>query len=420
MLLEIEKIKNRKFFKDRNWSDYELNILNKMLNEFNLTNGFIRNISYFKDNNLKHWFQRYKRLGKFPKKQTKYNYLMRLGKINCIKEWSKHIDRLKYINSKQYFIDKYGAELGPIKYNRQFDNNSFKNSEVQRKNSLKSLEKRRANPELYNDIMPNQIGYWLKQGFTEDESKELVSERQRTFTLEKCIKKYGETEGKRIFDERQMKWQNTLNSKSQEEKDVINRRKNPCIKRIGESKEDFRIRLAGIGTNIIFDNDDLIEYINNSLSNVKWKYLNKEEFLKQLPYIGNSDIDVNKYLDEIGFIFPEKNLIKKNKKGYTYLKIDEGVLRSFFEIEFYEGLKERNIKFKLDRVYNNSSLKYDFYLVDYDIYIEIAGGMYDEGYTNKMIYKNTTFGAFIVEPSDIQDFLKRIDNNEFTKINSNL
>ena len=54
MLLEIEKIKNRKFFKDRNWTDYELNILNKMLNKFKLTNGFIRNISYFKDNNLKH------------------------------------------------------------------------------------------------------------------------------------------------------------------------------------------------------------------------------------------------------------------------------------------------------------------------------------------------------------------------------
>ena len=64
MLLEIEKIKNRKFFKDRNWSDYEVNILNKMLNEFNLTNGFIRNISYFKDNNLKHWFQRYTRFFK--------------------------------------------------------------------------------------------------------------------------------------------------------------------------------------------------------------------------------------------------------------------------------------------------------------------------------------------------------------------
>ena len=46
--------------------------------------------------------------------------------------------------------------------------------------------------------------------------------------------------------------------------------------------------------------------------------------------------------------------------------------------------------------------------------------MWDEDYVNKMIYKNTTFGAYIVEPSDIQDFLKRIDNNEFTKINSNI
>ena len=37
----------------------------------------------------------------------------------------------------------------------------------------------------------NQIEYWIKKGFSEEEAKMKVAERQRTFTLEKCIEKYG-------------------------------------------------------------------------------------------------------------------------------------------------------------------------------------------------------------------------------------
>lgn len=96
---------------------------------------------------------------------------------------------------------------------------TMKVSILQRNNSLKFIAKRKENPELYADIYKNQVGYWLKQGYSEEESKKLVSERQRTFTLEKCLQRYGEIEGKRIFNERQIKWQKTLNSKSKEEID---------------------------------------------------------------------------------------------------------------------------------------------------------------------------------------------------------
>lgn len=52
----------------------------------------------------------------------------------------------------------------------------------------------------------NQVEYWLKKGFSEEEAKTKVSERQRTFTLEKCIEKYGKEEGTRRWQERQKKW----------------------------------------------------------------------------------------------------------------------------------------------------------------------------------------------------------------------
>lgn len=420
MLLEIEKIKNRKFFKTRTWTEYELNVLNNMLQDFKLTSSFIGRIEFYKDNNIKCWYQRYKRFIKNGKKITKYNYLMRYGKKVCVIKWAEHVKKLKYINSKQYYIDRFGQELGEINYKKRFDNNSFKNPDVQRKNSLKSLEKRRANPELYNDIMQNQLGYWLKQGYSEDEAKKLVSERQATFSLEKCIARHGEVEGKRIFDERQIKWQNTLDSKSQEEKDEINKKKNPLVKKENESKEEFLNRTKYLTTSAIFDDYDLKTHILDKLKNNKWKYYTKQDFIDNLIFTGNSDINISEYLDSLEFEFSDENLIYQNKRGNNYLKIEEGTLRSINEIIFYDELKLRNIKFKLDRGYPNSNLRYDFYLYEYDIYVEIAGNMSDEGYANNMYYKNTMFGSFILEPGDIQDFFKRMDNNEFAKINSNI
>ena len=51
-----------------------------------------------------------------------------------------------------------------------------------------------------------QVKYWIKKGYSEEDAKQKVSERQSTFTLEKCIAKYGEEEGTRRYTERQTKW----------------------------------------------------------------------------------------------------------------------------------------------------------------------------------------------------------------------
>ena len=71
----------------------------------------------------------------------------------------------------------------------------------------------------------NQKEYWMKKGFSEEDSIKKVSERQTTFSKEKCIEKYGEKEGLKIWQERQDKWQATLDAKSPEEKERIARAK---------------------------------------------------------------------------------------------------------------------------------------------------------------------------------------------------
>lgn len=57
-----------------------------------------------------------------------------------------------------------------------------------------------------NAIKDTNIEYYLNQGMSEEEAELALKNRQSTFSLDKCIKKYGEEEGKRIFNERQSKW----------------------------------------------------------------------------------------------------------------------------------------------------------------------------------------------------------------------
>jgi len=85
------------------------------------------------------------------------------------------------------------------------------------------------NPEKYKNIQQNQIGYWTKQGFTEEEAIQKVSETQTTFSKEICIKKLGEVEGMKRWQERQEKWLVTLDNKSDKEKTKINLKKAPIL-----------------------------------------------------------------------------------------------------------------------------------------------------------------------------------------------
>ena len=80
------------------------------------------------------------------------------------------------------------------------------NERVELLNSHLALVKSRMTPEKHS----TRIEYWLAKGFNEEEAKQKLKERQQTFTLEHCIKKYGEEEGKKRFEARQVKWQKSL------------------------------------------------------------------------------------------------------------------------------------------------------------------------------------------------------------------
>ena len=76
-----------------------------------------------------------------------------------------------------------------------------------------------------NGNNPLRVDYYIKRGYSEEEARKILAERQCTFSLQTCIEKYGKEEGTKIFNARQEKWQNTLNSKSEEEIKRINKLK---------------------------------------------------------------------------------------------------------------------------------------------------------------------------------------------------
>ncbi len=127
------------------------------------------------------------------------------------KDWDKKRSR----NSKLFWLEKglTEEEAEAMAY------------ECMKDIHIKTSLKKKSNPELYKDSYTTNKEYYLKKGFSEIESLELVSKRQATFSLEICIEKFGEIEGKLVWFERQEKWQKTLDLKSDEEKIEINRKK---------------------------------------------------------------------------------------------------------------------------------------------------------------------------------------------------
>lgn len=63
---------------------------------------------------------------------------------------------------------------------------------------------------LKDRLTTSQKEYWISKGFSEEDSINLVSDRQKTFSLEKCIEKYGDEAGLKKYNSRQIKWQSSL------------------------------------------------------------------------------------------------------------------------------------------------------------------------------------------------------------------
>lgn len=179
----------------------------------------------------------------------------------------------------------------------------------------------------------NRLKYWLNKGYTREDARKKLAERQTTFSLSKCIDMYGEKEGERIWQARQDKWLATMRSKSPEELIEINKKKMAGMKRawsyIGleffESiqcddaiyadpcRDEFVVCLEGrvIRPDFVLGNK-IIEF-NGDCFHANPDIYGPNDI--PIPYINKTALDIWKYEDE------RLSLLERN--GYKVLVVWE-------------------------------------------------------------------------------------------------
>lgn len=174
--------------------------------------------------------------------------------VECFANYKQLTYDDKYSKSILYFKSVYGNIEGENQYNlyRQksadavrkgvSNRNNFREtsqrcieywiikgySVEEAKTKISNMQKsysEKYHQQMKNENLPycngKQIQYYVNKGFSVDASKELLRASQSTFSLEKCIMKYGEVDGLAIFKNRQIKWQTTLNNLPEDIKNKI-------------------------------------------------------------------------------------------------------------------------------------------------------------------------------------------------------
>lgn len=98
----------------------------------------------------------------------------------------------------------HGGRLSP--YSKKFI--KYQDDSQAYQDGIKNTIDKSNESRIANNSDNTKLSYWLeKTDGNEEEAKRLLSERQSTFSLEKCIERYGEVEGKEVWKNRQQKWQ---------------------------------------------------------------------------------------------------------------------------------------------------------------------------------------------------------------------
>nr|DAJ42517.1 MAG TPA: very short patch repair protein [Caudoviricetes sp.] len=151
------------------------------------------------------------------KRNIRYMYVLKCGKEEGLRQYQSFINAR--INDLPIKID-FWLRKG---YSEEDAKRLIK--EHQHYASLFSAKKIKGSSEY----TCRSLSYWLRKGYSEEDAKKELKRVQGTFSLEKCIKKYGEKEGQQIWKNRQDKWLQSLNNKNENEKNEINFRKGHSI-----------------------------------------------------------------------------------------------------------------------------------------------------------------------------------------------
>ena len=367
-------------------------------------------------------YNRLEILGLLPKDYQEFSRIIHelRERVKRLKREGKH---QSVIDASYYAVFYNNETLGKEKFDEIRQRKSTKVSAWMKDNTEFMSQKSKENWASKTPLEIRQCSvrckeYWMKKGYSEEEAIIEVSKRQAR-GLEHFIKVYG-SDGLTKWEERQYKWQNTLNSKPKEEIDRINRAK---------SRRDFveNCKTYGydVAVNMEFGNqcrnyDELVETISKLIENspTLWYKPPKEVLYKLRFYIyGWCLLDeenellkiIEKEQSKYEKICEPLKIEKQTDSRWTLYVTPKGnLLRSEGEVKIWGILKilglEENKDFLIEKQYPNSRLKCDFYIIRTKTFIEYAGlwnfqDEYDD-YNLKMHYKHDKFGAVIIMPED--------------------
>jgi hypothetical protein len=246
--------------------------------------------------------------------------------------------------NKEYWIVRGFSEEDSIQKTKEFQKNSSEHF-------VSKLENDPIYKKMIDSKRSNNINYWLNMGFDEEESKLKLSERQTTFSLQKCIDKHGEENGRRVWLDRQEKWQKSLkeseyngfDGKDTKSIDFFkNKYGDEWLERYIENisfkcKEDIRYLLSFVDYK-----EMILTLINNNLKLGHISYRLRYSILQEI-YNVNKDEMYSFLMDnyEIDYGRPSyferihgENWLNEFIKSNTYKNIDEVLLLLSFEDYF--------------------------------------------------------------------------------------
>jgi hypothetical protein len=245
------------------------------------------------------------------------------------------------------------------------------------------IEKYRERRNKQSESSPRRKEYWIKKGYNDDEAKLMVSKSQAMFSKNILIEKFGVENGEKLLQDRNDRWQKTL--KNKEDFADIQKRKD-------SSSINFLINKHGDNYVEHFFKRKIINLFEEKTKILIIESLEKcdyEEFLRIISKNISYDSKIIHRISNIvlfNHIFEKtpkelktdiyKLYSVKNKNGYgTTYSINGRIVRSLSEYQIYKYLLEQNIPFEYDLLYPNQKTLYkcDFYLKEFDIYIEYAG-----------------------------------------------
>lgn len=318
-------------------------------------------------------------LENFIKENNFFKYFKKIPTecVDILNEEIKKTDHVNYKKFKNWYRDimKYPMTVYDERFllSMGWDQKEVKIfiSNKQKENSKNISEDKKKNPEKYYDKNIKRKEYWMKKGYSEEESKKIISESQRTFSKDICIKKYGKKKGLEVFKLRQLKWVETMMS-------------NPNLKEIRKKQNSYRNKTVGemVDRTSFLDEtrklilkgfkfDSVNEFVDFILKNVDVK-----SFSDIIPYI-NSKIIQKKYdvtHKEIKDLFYSGLTGLVQIGSYGVAVYHNGIrFKSIKEYKISQLFENYNIEYEYEKRYPNNKYISDFYLPKYDTYVEYYG-----------------------------------------------